>query len=248
MKFDWTFLHKINSIILLKRVSIFTSILVPVLASIWLFIETPISDLQNLAVSLKELNYIADSTNNVINTISKNDLVNNLIDKNLIIKAQDAFNSIKCKIENIENQMIIFQFRFPISLTLAFFASIAVIIANILFNIGFPSELKIYNKEEYSNFILESGISDTKIEEYKKFLKDNKGSVMVTPAHIKKEDDNYKNFITNLIKDAAPIEYEKLSTKNYIYIILCILSYSIGIILIFSVIVRQIVIVIKATF
>ena len=240
MKIDWILLARINKIILLKRISLSALVIVPILATVWLIIKPQFKNIEQNKNILEQIDLKFHEINMklVENNLNQKDI-------KILTTKTDLLNQ---TINQLDNHIQNYQFNFPISLALIFFASLIVIITNIIFEAGFPEELKNKNIESYIQKVLEIERTELLIEEYKTILYANNVSLPIMPAHLSNNESKYKEYQINIIREGALLEFNKYRNRNFGLIILSVILYLIGIVLLAIVIEKQISIVLNATF
>jgi len=240
MKIDWILLARINKIILLKRISLSALVIVPILATVWLIIKPQFKNIEQNKNILEQIDLKFHEINMklVENNLNQKDI-------KILTTKTDLLNQ---TINQLDNHIQNYQFNFPISLALIFFASLIVIITNIIFEAGFPEELKNKNIESYIQKVLEIERTELLIEKYKTILYANNVSLPIMPAHLSNNESKYKEYQINIIREGALLEFNKYRNRNFGLIILSVILYLIGIVLLAIVIEKQISIVLNATF
>lgn len=240
MKFDWILLERINRIILLKRISLISLAIVPILAAAWLIIKPQYKNIEQYKNTLEQI----DSTIQEINLI----MIDRSMDNQDISTLTAKTNLLNQTVAQLDNHIKNYQFKFPISLAFMFFASLMVVIANLIFQIGFPEELKNHNSDSYLPKAMELERTDELLEKYKTILKSNNVDLPIMPAHTSKNESKYVEYQSNIIREGAAIEFNEHKNNNFALIALCFFLYLIGIILLGIIIEKQISIVLTATF
>jgi len=260
LSINWIRVRSLGSLKILTKVSYVALIVVPIMAALWPGVKSSINRYnvlvkQSISTLDKSSTKLINASNQLSSEISKTD-IEPTFKQNLIENLNSITNDSSIQLSEIKQYLdntIINSNHLPPVFAKSFFAALFIVLAHLLYDIYAHDILKKYSLDEFKEKEIElfakypSAGTIRAAEFYAEMASKEVGLSYTTyPKFNHSPEELYeKNF--DFINTGAHARYLVLAVRNFPAVIVSILFYSVGILLLFNIVLCQSVAVIKAT-